>query len=195
MISLRSPLGTLTLLAGSALVGFVVAIVFDKRPEVGPIEPTEAVEWELPALRETGDGIQRIRSILSRRPWGGRLAEAGNDGGRRRDGPAEPEGQTQNQATARDVAQWRYLGSVRRGGAANAVFLDHTGEIVHLEIGSTLRGRLQLSVLEADHVVFESADGSRSVRLQLFGQTSLELEGRPVSNAAPESPPGEEIDD
>jgi len=183
MIELRTPRGTVALLIGSILTGFVMATLLTEPPEIDAVNETSSADWELPVLRESGEGIQRIRSILSRQPWGGRLAEVANGGVARGNRRGESNEQPEARNAERDVARWRYLGSVRHGGAVNAVFLDESEALVHLAGGEKLGGQLKLSVLEEDHVIFDSVDNGRSVRLQLFGDTALELE----LNVLPES--------
>lgn len=195
MMAMRTPRGIAMVLIGSGLAGFMMATVFSEPPEIGALNRSSPVDWALPALPQSGEGMQRLRSILSRQPWGGGLAEVANSGVRRSDGRIGSARQSEIRTAERDVARWRYLGSVRRGGAVNAVFLDQAGEVVHLELGSMLRNALLLSELEADHVRFDSADGSRSIRLQLFEQTALEIDGSAEPDTASELPSGEDGND
>lgn len=195
MKAMLTPRGIATVLIGSGLAGFVMATVFFEPAKIGASDGVSPADWALPEISQPGDGMRRIRSILSRQPWGGRLAEVANGGVRLAGGSTESGPQAESRAAERDVTQWRYLGSVRHDGAVNAVFLDEAGDIVHLERGSMVRGALLLSALEADQVTFESADGSRSIHLQLFEQTALEIEDRAETEIAPELPSGEDIND
>lgn len=196
MMDFRTPRGIAAIMVASGLAGLFAAVTLTDPPEAESGGSQQPTEWRLPELREPGEGMDLIRSLTARAPWGGRLAEAGSGANRQRNGAGNrATGQSSAESVERQVAKWRYLGSVRRGGVTRAVFLDQAGEIVHLELGSRLHDTLDLAVLEADHVVFESADGGRSIRLQLFGQTALEIEGRPVPDEAPESSPGEDRND
>jgi len=173
MMDFRTPRGIVAILAASGLGGLFLALALTEPPEPKSGELQSATEWRLPELRETGSGMDLMQSLIARAPWGGRLAEAGNRANPQPNavgsaGPAE-----------RQVANWRYLGSVRRGGVTKAVFLDENGETVHLAAGALLREKLRLAELQDDYVVFESVENSGLLRLQLFGETALELESPP----------------
>jgi len=183
---------TVVALLGSALTGgFLLALVLTSPPAAERADPGAPEMPAAPSLPEPGAGQALARSILARAPWGGRLAElADSSSDSRRAGANVADAETP-EALARRVARWRYLGGVRRADAITAVFLDDNGELVHLAVGDAPGDGLVLSVLEDDHVVFETMDNTRSIRLQLFGQTALELERVDAPEVEDSKAPGE----
>ena len=192
---LRNPRKLAAALLGAWLVGLALAVVFTEPPRPAPAESRAEAEPQPPALPEAGAGGSHASAILARAPWGGRLAEAA-DRASQSSAAGDAAGQNESpEALARRIARWRYLGSVRKGSELNAVFLDESDALVHLASGERLGGQLELSVLDDDHVVFDSVDNSRSVRLQLFGDTALELESDELPEAETEPPAGDTNDD
>ncbi len=159
------------ILLGAAFLGAGGGVVLVDPPAPRLPAPDRAqVNWELPALPESGAANRLAREVANANGWGGRLAQTV---AAEADAALEPAQPTDMQV-ANLIQRWRYVGSVTVDGRRTAVMLDSDKKQAHLELGDWLFGRFELVSVEVDQVRLQSAE-NLSVTLRLFGDNEIEF--------------------
>lgn len=174
-------------LFGAIALGLAAGWLFNPAPSPVPESPGETIKWRLPAVAKEWSATQSARTLITRAPWGADEEDPATQSGAEGDSVSDGNSEAA-EALAAAVAQWRFLGSVRRGNRRYGFFLDENDEPVRVAVGERLDDRLELVELGSGTATLRDAGDQSSLEVELFRTTTFEIETESAAQPEAEVP-------